>query len=68
VSSAVIELVSGTSTMSALIRFSSMVTIYDRQLHRAPVGVLSLAYERLKYFRTKLRVEQERRAVSPEFR
>jgi hypothetical protein len=48
--------------------FSSMVTIYDRQLHRAPVGVLSLAYERLKYFRTKLRVEQERRTVSPEFR
>ncbi|MGF6267149.1 hypothetical protein OKW49_008143 [Paraburkholderia youngii] len=43
--------------------FSSMVTIYDRQLHRAPVGVLSLAYERLKYFRAKQRAERERHAV-----
>jgi hypothetical protein len=44
--------------------FAPIVVIYDRQLNRAPVGVLSLAFERLKYFRAQSRIEQKSRAGS----
>lgn len=47
---------------------ATMVTIYDRQLHRAPGGVLSLAYERLRHFRAQSRIEHESRAGRPESR
>jgi hypothetical protein len=46
--------------------FAPMVTIYDRQLRRAPVSVLSLAYERLRHFRAQSRVDRQSRAGRPE--
>jgi hypothetical protein len=42
--------------------FATMVTMYDRQLRRAPVSVLSLAYERLRHFRAQSRIEYKSRA------